>query len=123
MHYSHHDAIVWKPVMPTPLTAKEVEMAAVSDLEKLAEIIRERHGVEATHLRSDPVHGTFREDTVRGGVVEVFAIVGDSRTNIAYAWSHETDAGRRYVAVLRFPPVLTATAAVRAAIITQSQNR
>jgi hypothetical protein len=89
----------------------------MTDVDKLVQVIRDLHGVEATHVRSEPVHETFRGETVWDGVVEVFAIRGHPKATTAYAWAHETDdAKRRYVAVLGVPPVNSAQDAVRAAI-------
>lgn len=89
----------------------------MSDRERLRKAIRDLHGVEATHLRSEPVHETFEGTTVWDGVVEVFRLKNHPKALLAYAWSHETDeGGRRYVAVLGVPPVTSARDAVRASI-------
>jgi len=45
------------------------------------------HGVEATHFGSEPVHETFRGETVWDGVVEVFTVKGHPKAKLAYAWS------------------------------------
>ena len=75
------------------------------------------HGVESTHLLSEPVHETFQGETVWEGVVEVFALGGHPKAGLAYAWAHETDeGGRRYVAVLGVDPIKSARDAVRASI-------
>jgi len=85
--------------------------------ERLQRAIRDLHGVDGTHLRSEPVHETFQGQTVWEGLVEVFAITGHPKTQLAYAWSHETDEGnRRFIAVLGVPPVNSAKDAVRAHI-------
>lgn len=89
----------------------------MTDLEKLRAVIHDMHGVEATHFASEPVHETFRGETVWDGVVEVFTVKGHPKATLAYAWSHETDeGGRRYVAVLGLAPVNSALDAVRASI-------
>ncbi len=86
-------------------------------LERLRRAIVELHNVEATHVRSEPVHESFRDETVWDGVVEVFAVRGHPKATTAYAWAHETDdGGRRYVAVLAVPPVNSPVDAVRASI-------
>ena len=73
----------------------------MSEIARLQKAIRDLHGVESTHLRSEPVHETFQGETAWEGVVEVFALKGHPKAGLAYAWSHETDeGGRRYVAVL-----------------------
>ena len=96
----------------------------MTDIGKLVQVIRDLHGVEATHVRSDPVHETFRGETAWEGIVEVFAIEGHPDARTAYAWSQETDAGgRRYIAVLGIRPVNTARDAVRASIAAEHQSR
>jgi hypothetical protein len=89
----------------------------MSEIDKLAQVIRDLHGAEATHVRSELVRETFRGETVWEVVVEAFAIRGHPKATTAYAWAHETDEGkRRYVAVLGVPPVNSAVDAVRASI-------
>jgi hypothetical protein len=67
--------------------------SGTTDVERLRTAIRDLHGVEATHLRTEPVHETFRGETVWDGVVEVFAVRGHPKAGLAYAWSDETDEG------------------------------
>ena len=96
----------------------------MTERERLRKAIRDLHGVEASHLRSEPVHETFQGETVWEGVVEVFALKGHPKAGLAYAWSHETDGGgRRYVAVLGVPPIKTPQDAVRASIAAQHRVR
>lgn len=96
----------------------------MTDVEKLQRVIREQHGAESAHVRSEPVHETFRGETVWEGVVEVFALQGHPQAETAYAWSHETDeGGRRYVAVLGVPPINSAVDAVRAAVVAEHRSR
>ena len=95
----------------------------MTDVDKLVQVIRDLHGVEATHVRSEPVHETFRGETVWDGVVEVFDVRGHPVATQAFAWSHETDeGGRRYVAVLQVPPVVTPADAVRASIAAAARD-
>ena len=87
---------------------------------ELQDVIRRMHGVESTHVESVPVKETFQGKTVWEGIVEIFEIRGDARTNKIYAWSHETDdpkKSRRHVTVLHIPPFTSPEAAVRGAII------
>jgi hypothetical protein len=96
----------------------------VSELARLQKAIRDLHGVESTHLRSEPVHERFQGETVWEGVVEVFALKGHPKAGLAYAWSHETDkGGRRYIAVLGVDPVKSAQDAVRASIAAERRER
>jgi hypothetical protein len=96
----------------------------MTERDKLAKAIRDLHGVEPTHVRSEPIRETFAGKTVWEGVVEVFSVRGHPTAGIAYAWSHETDeGGRRYVAVLGVPPVNGAVDAVRAAVMAEIKQR
>ena len=95
----------------------------MSERRRLQKAIRDLHGVESTHLRSESLHETFQGETVWEGVVEVFALKGHPKAGLAYAWSHETDeGGRRYVAVLGVPPIKSARDAVRASIAAQHRG-
>ena len=86
--------------------------------------VRDLHGLESEYVRSEPVHETFRGETVWDGVVEVFRVFGHSKATEVYVWSHETDdGGRRYVAVLGVPPVKTALDAVRAAVVAETRRK
>ncbi len=90
---------------------------------RLQKAIKDLHGCESTHLRSESVRETFQGETVWEGVVEVFTLLDHPKASIAYAWAHETDAGgRRYVAVLADGPIRTASDAVRASIVAQSDD-
>jgi len=93
------------------------------EIERLQKAIRDLHGLESTHLRSESVRETFQGKTVWEGMVEVFTVTGHPKAELAYAWSHETDeGGRRYVAVLGLPPINSARDAVRAAIAAETQR-
>ena len=96
----------------------------MTDQERLRKAIRDLHGVESTHLRSESVHETFQGETAWEGVVEVFRLKSHPKALLAYAWSHETDeGGRRYVAVLGVLPIKSAQDAVRASIAAQRSPR
>jgi len=93
----------------------------MSERERLRKAIRDLHGVEATHLRSEPVRETFQGQTVWEGVVEVFALKGHPKAGLAYAWSQEADGGgRNYVAVLGVGPIKSPSDAVRAALAAEA---
>jgi len=47
----------------------------MTERERLRKAIRDLHGCDSTWLRSEPVHETFRGETVWDGVVEVFALL------------------------------------------------
>ena len=90
---------------------------------RLQKAIRDLHGLESTHDRSEPVRETFQGETAWEGVVEVFTVYGHSKARLAYAWSHKTDeGGRRYVAVLGVDPIKSAQDAVRASIAAETQR-
>jgi hypothetical protein len=92
---------------------------------ELQSVILRLHGVASRHLESVPVKETFQGRTVWDGIVEVFEVRGDSRTNKIYAWAHDTDdpkQPRRHVTVLHIAPVTSAVLAVRAAIVQEFRN-
>lgn len=89
----------------------------MSYLADLRDVILHLHGAEATHRESVPVKEVWNGHTIWEGVVEVFDLQGHPEANTAYAWSHDTDSGKkRHVAVLHVPPVVSPITAVRAAI-------
>jgi hypothetical protein len=97
----------------------------VNYIEELRQVIRRLHGVESRHLESVPVTEHFEGRTIWEGVVEVFEIRGDARTNKVYAWAHDTDdpaKPRHHVTVLHIPPVVSPLLAVRAAIVQEFRN-
>lgn len=88
-------------------------------LPALIEAIRHLHGLEATWLELVPVVETHEGQTVWAGEVQVFAVEHPKATRV-YAWSHETDVGkRRFHAVLGAGPVTGAREAVRVAILSE----
>ena len=87
-------------------------------IEVLREAIRNLHGCDSTWIESVPEKETFEGQTVWEGIVQVFELHGHPTVTRCYAWSHETDEGkRRFVAVLHQGPVGSPVAAVRAAIV------
>jgi len=92
----------------------------VNERKRLQKVIRDLHGVNATHLRSELAKETSRGEVVLDGVVEVLALKGQPKAGMTYARSHKTDeSGRRYVAILGVPPTDAPEAAERAAIATE----
>ena len=72
-----------------------------------------------------PVKATFQGKTIWEGIVEVFEIRGHPKAPRVYAWSHETDDPknpRRHVTVLHIAPILSAEAAVKAAIVQEFRS-
>lgn len=67
-----------------------------------------------------PVIETHEGQTVWAGEVQVFAVEHPKASRV-YAWSHETNAGkRRFHAVLGVSPVTGAEEAVRAMVLSQA---
>ena len=90
---------------------------------ELKEAIRLLHSCEAEHVETVSVNETFQGQPVWQGEVEVFNLRGHPTARRAYAWSHETDKGKRYVAVLELPPIDSPRAAVRAAIVEEAKRK
>lgn len=92
-------------------------------IQELQDVIRRLHGAEATHVESVPVKETYQGKTVWEGVVEVFDLVGHPKTQRAYAWAHDGQRPKESsVAVLHIPPITSAAAAVRAALIQEFRS-
>lgn len=89
-------------------------------IDELADVIRQLHDSEASHVETVPVKEVHQGQTVWEGDVEVFELSGHPKARRVYAWAHETDdADRptRHVTVLHIPPVTSPVMAVRASII------
>ena len=85
----------------------------------LIEAIRRNFDCDATWLRSEHVHEEWRGETVWEGDVQICAIKGYPKAELAYAWSWQTEDGTaRSTAVLGEGPVSSAGDAVRAAVVT-----
>jgi len=97
----------------------------VGYIEKLREVIRHLHGVEATHVERVPIKEVYQGKTIWEGVVEVFDITGHPVAPRVYAWAHDTDDPRnprRHVTVLHVPPVVSPLLAVRAALVQEARD-
>lgn len=87
-------------------------------IEELQAVIRRLHGVEASHVESVPIKETFQDEIVWEGIVEVFDLKGHPHASRAYAWTHDTNGGKkRSITVLHVAPIDSPLAAVRASII------
>jgi hypothetical protein len=96
----------------------------VTEIVRLRQAIRDIHGLQSEHVRSEPVRAVFHGRAAWDGTVEVFKLFGHASATYAYAWSHETDEGTRAcVAVLGVPPVHSAQDAVRAAVAAEHGRR
>jgi hypothetical protein len=99
---------------------------AMSYISDLQDAIRRVHGVESTHLESVAVKEIFQGKTVWDGAVEVFLIHGHPKAARVYAWAYDTGdpkQPRRHVTSLHIFPVISAVAAVRAAIVEDFRDR
>ena len=97
-------------------------MSYISELQR---VIRRLHGVESKYVESVSVKETFQGKTVWEGIVEVFELVGHPKAQKVYAWAHDTDDPkhpRRHVTVLHIAPILSAEAAVKAAIVQEFRS-
>jgi hypothetical protein len=77
------------------------------------------HNCGATWRETVRVNEVLQGKTIWQGEVEVFDLHGHPKAKGAYAWSHldgESDERTRFVAVLEFPPVVSAETAVRVQI-------
>jgi|SRR5215207_2829509 len=95
-------------------------------LQELRDAIKRLHGCESKHLTTAAVVETFQGETVWKGEVEIFSLIDHPTAKRCFAWAHATgedDKGKRYVAVLELPPVVSAQTAVRAAIIDEARKQ
>jgi hypothetical protein len=89
----------------------------------LRDAIKHIHGCDSKWVESVPVRETFNDDTVWDGEVQVFYLLGHPTATRAYAWSHETEEGRRRcVAVLNGGPIKDAATAVRASLAHEASS-
>jgi len=97
--------------------------ASADELVMLAKAVADLHGLHGTHRESVHVREVFGDQVVWEGDVEVFDVRGNATISRAYAWSHETDEGRRrYVAVLHTRQVNSPVAAVRASLVADQRK-
>lgn len=95
----------------------------MTHIEELRDVIRRAHGVEAKHVDSVPIKEEHQGQTVWEGIVEVFQLMGHPKAMHVFAWSHDTDDGKkRHVTVLQIHPIMSAQDAVRAAIVQEFRN-
>jgi hypothetical protein len=91
--------------------------------QSLQKAIRDLHGCESVHIKTEPVTEKFVGRIVWEGEVEKFGLIGHPQARFCYAWSYQDDDGKEhYTAVLGVPAVDSAQAAVRASIVAQVKN-
>ena len=92
-------------------------------IKELRSAILNLHGATSRHVETVPVTEEFQGKTVWQGEVEVFDIRGHPKASQCYGWGYSTDEDqRRYVAVLKIPPVISPQTAVKAAIMSEIKN-
>lgn len=90
--------------------------------EALAGAIRNLHGGEPVWIEAVPVTEVYEGELVWDGIVQVFDLANHPEADRCYAWSYETEDGkRRFTAVLHKPPVDSPETAVRAAIVAENR--
>lgn len=82
-------------------------------LKTFQEAIYATHGSKARFLARERIHEEFEGETAWEGEVLVFELQGHPEARVAYAWEVDGEV----TAVLGVPPVDSARAAVRAAIV------
>jgi hypothetical protein len=95
---------------------------AVADpeyIEKLQNVIFQRHGCESSWVESLPVHDVYQGQIIWNGLVEVFSLSGHPKARIAYAWidqEERRDTRELVETVLGIPPVDSPLSAVWASM-------
>ena len=77
---------------------------------------------QATFNKTVPIREEVNGTILWEGEVKVFELTGHPKAKRCFAWAHPNDPNRT-VALLEIPPVTTALAAVKAALIAESQQR
>ena len=92
----------------------------MTEIQQLQRVIRNLHGIDSSHLRSERVHISYRKKTLWEGVVEIFSLKGHPKAGLGYAWGVDIDGGgRSYVAILGVSPINSAADAVQAFLAAQ----
>jgi hypothetical protein len=88
-------------------------------LPALRRAVEQMHNCQATFMETAVVDEWFQGKPVWQGVVHIFELRGHPTATRCYAWSSAIDKSekRRFFAVLHVPPITSAQAAVRAAIL------
>ena len=90
-----------------------------SDIEEIKKAVERLHNCKASHIEDVAVIEKFGDKTVWEGIVHIFKIEGNPKSDKCYAWSSpiEGSTKRRYYAVLHVPPIDSPEKAVRASIV------
>jgi hypothetical protein len=96
-------------------------MNELNDLSLLKTAIKTVHGCNCKHVATAKVQEARHGKTVWTGDVEIFSLRGHPEAREAYAWNYRTDDGRvQSYAVLKLPPIESASDAVKAALATRT---
>ena len=89
------------------------------DIENVRRIVERVHNCKALHIEEVAVIEKYGPETVWKGVVYIFRIEENPKTDICYAWSSliKGSKKRRYYTVLKIPPIDSPEKAVRASIV------
>jgi len=101
------------------------EVASMTYLEELRDVIRRLHGAEATHVETVPVKEVFGGETIWDATWRYSTLKGHPEAKASVCWAHDTDdpqKPRRHVTVLHIPPVTSAVMAVKAAILEEFRS-
>lgn len=88
----------------------------------IEEVIKEEHGCDSEHVRSEAVHELFQGRTAWQGTVEVFDLIGHPKAKRAYAWQYEEGRETKTVIALEIPPVDSPQTAVKVAIAAKARR-
>lgn len=92
------------------------------EITELQDAIRAMHGCESTYERTEPVHEVFQGRTAWDGIVRVFTLIEHPKAECCYAWSYREGDETKSVAVLKIPPVESASSAVKVAIAAKGRQ-
>ena len=95
------------------------------DLDEIKQAVERLHRCKASYFEDVVVVEKFGSQIVWNGIVHVFKIKGNPKTDTCYAWSSpiEGSTKRRYYAVLHIPPVDSPEKAVRASIVQDRKTK
>lgn len=87
--------------------------------DELREAVERLHNCKASFIEDVAVMENFGDQTVWNGIVHVFRVEGNPKSEKCYAWSSPITGStkRRYYAVLHVPPIDSPEKAVRASIV------
>ncbi len=87
----------------------------------IEETIKEKHGCDSRHVRSEQVHESFGGQIAWQGIVEVFDLINCPEAKRAYVWIYSEGNKDCTVVVLEKPPVDSAKSAVQVAIASKAR--